>query len=327
MLKLCLRTVPPARRGIVPSARRGILPAARRGIVPAARRAVAAMEFALVAPVLLLMIIGVFDISKAMILRQEVINTAHSISLTASLLAVQTLTTAGVSIPLDYTGNPNGALYQTINGTTQLTTGQVSEVESDIFAEIPWLRSGVEHGQASVTLSGIEFSALPSGTCEPYTTCTYWIPFVAWSVPYQPGTPNSGKSGGTNYDGVNFQPYKRACGPMQSGVLNIYTSQSVPLTLANFTSTLRIAGITYPDPIVVADVSYTYTPAFLRFITGPLTFVASAYWPVRQIPFNWDTSQTTGQPNATPGSQLHTGELTIYDLAGADLPNHCANYP
>jgi hypothetical protein len=242
------------------------------------------MEFAMISPLVITMIIGVFDVSKAMILRQEVINAAHSISLTASLLAVQA------------------------NGTTTLTQAQVQSVESSIFAAIPWLRSGVEKGTTSVTLSGILFSALPSSACNPYTTCTSWIPFVFWSVPYRP----------TNTYGATFVYPTRACGPMVSGVWNINSSQNQRLTVNNFMSTLRIGGITYPDPILVADVRYSYTPAFFSFVTGTLDFVSSAYWPVRVVPFNADTTPGGGQSN----------QLTTYDKAGTDTNTgaHCPGY-
>jgi hypothetical protein len=248
------------------------------------RRAISSMEFAMIAPLVITLIIGVFDASKAMILRQEVINAAHSISLTASLLAVQS------------------------NGTTTLTKAQVQEIESAIFAEIPWLRSGIERGTTSVTLSGIAFSAFPSASCNPYTTCTSWIPFVYWSVPYRPA----------NTYGATFVYPTRTCGPMLSGVLNINSSQNQPLTVSNFMSTLRTGGITYPDPILVTDVQYTYTPAFFRFITGPLSFVASAYWPVRVVPFNADT--------VTGGAQGN--QLTTYDTAETDTNTgaHCPGY-
>jgi Flp pilus assembly protein TadG len=252
----------------------------RRG----ARHAISSMEFAMIAPLVFTMVTGMFDVCKAMILRQEVINAAHSISLTASLLAVQG------------------------NATTTLTKAQVQSVESAIFAEIPWLRSGVESGTTSVTLSGIAFSALPSAACNPYTTCTSWIPFVYWSVPYRP----------TNTYGATFVFPTRTCGVMTSGVLNINTSQTTPLTVNNFMSTLRIGGITYPDPILVADVRYSYTPAFFRFLTGTVSFVASAYWPVRVVPFNSDT--------LTGGNQ--GPQLTTYDTAEADTnPGaHCPGY-
>jgi hypothetical protein len=264
------------------------------------RRAVAALEFALVAPVVVIMIISVFEICKALIIRQEVINTAHSISLTASLIAVQA------------------------NGTTSLTQSQVQAVESDIFAEIPWLRDGVEKATASVTLSGVEFSevaptsptqpALSTTTpCQPYTGCkTNYTPYVAWSVAYKPLKAISGVT--FNYG----SGYTRPCGAV-TNVWDINTNSTSVLTLGNFMTTLRTASIVYPDPILVADVSYTETVASFPlnlFTGGKLTFIASAYWPVRVIPFN---------ANSTPDDQIGSGELTTYDTAGTDTSTnaHC----
>jgi hypothetical protein len=244
-----------------------------------------------------------------MILRQQVINAAHSISLTASLLAAQNPTTQGATVT---SADGKSTLTEAATGTTTLSFTQVQAVESDILAQIPWLRSGVERGTFSVTLTGIQFSALPSASCLPYSTCTVWIPFVSWSVPYEQ-TPPYG----------TLQQVRRACGPMSagssSGVLNIYSQQAVPLTAANLMTTLRVGGITYPDPIIVADVSYTYTPAsiFTRFLTGrSITFVASAYWPVRIVPYN-----STSSPGGNQATQL-----TQYDLTQFDTASHCPGY-
>jgi Flp pilus assembly protein TadG len=266
------------------------------------RRGIAAVEFALVAPILLTLVIGVFDISKAMILRQQVLNTAHAISLAASLLAAQNPTTQGTTVT---SASGASTVTESSTGTTTLTYTQVQAVESDILAQIPWLRSGVERGTFFVTLTGVQFSALPSSSCQPYSTCIAWIPFVSWSVPYTQ-TPPYG----------TLKQYRRSCGPMLAGVLNIYSQQNVPLTAANLMSTLRVGGITYPDPILVADVSYTYTPTFLRFITGPITFVASSYWPVRIIPYN---------STSTPGGG-QSSQLTQYDLTQYDTASHCTGY-
>jgi Flp pilus assembly protein TadG len=281
------------------------------------RRGVATIEFGLIAPALLTLMIGVFDIGKILILQQEVWNTAHSVSLTASWLATQTLSTAGVNIPNDFqTVNGQQVQEKTISGTTTLTQAQVQAVESDIYAEIPWLRSGVEHGNFFVTLSGVQFSAFQiahgvASGCTPYQNCTNWIPFVTWSVPYKgnsglPGTPDATKT--------------RTCGPVLTAT-NI--ADTTPLTSANLLTSLRTNGITYPDPILVADVSYTYTPAFpfWRFISGPITLVATAYWPVRAIPFNADSLPS--------GQQMD--QLTLYDLAytDTDTTHHCpgSTYP
>jgi Flp pilus assembly protein TadG len=260
------------------------------------RRAVAALEFALVAPVIAIMIFSVFDISKALILRQEVINAAHSISLIASFKAIQP------------------------NGTTTLSVDDVREAESDIFAEIPWLRSGVEHGNTSVTLSGVEFTGTPAG-CVVYVSCSNaWTPQVAWSVPYRPLGVSTASA--QSYEGVTFEPNTRPCGVV-SNVLNITSDQFTPIDSANFLTTIRTNGIIYPDPIVVADVSYTYTFASfpLRLFEGKqIVFVASAYWPVRVIPFN---------ANANPDQQVGSGQLTTYDLKNDDANTgaHCTGLP
>jgi hypothetical protein len=243
----------------------------------------------------------VFEIAKALIIRQEVINAAHSISLTASLIAVQG------------------------NGTTSLTHSQVQAAESAIFAEIPWLRDGVEKGTASVTLSGVEFSELgevkakdittaPSpAPCAPYSGCkTSYIPYVAWSVPYVPRSIPAG---------VTFISYTRPCNAVPT-VWDIKANENSVLTIGTFMTTLRTGGIVYADPILVADVSYTEKVASfpLNFFTGgQLTFIASAYWPVRVIPFNANLS------TYTPQDQIGSGELTVYDPANQDSNpgTHC----
>ncbi len=49
----------------------------------------AALEFALIAPMIIVLMIGVFDIARAMIIRQQIYNAAHMIPISASSLAVQ----------------------------------------------------------------------------------------------------------------------------------------------------------------------------------------------------------------------------------------------
>jgi hypothetical protein len=162
------------------------------------------------------------------------------------------------------------------------------------------------------TQAAVQTSNTP---CPPYSTgCqTDYLPYVAWSVPYVPQL---------TLPGVTFVSYTRPCGPVGT-VWNIKQNENSLLSLATFMSTLRVGGIVYPDPILVADVSYTEKVASfpLNFFTGgQLTFIASAYWPVRVIPFNANTS---------PVNQIGSGELTTYDLANQD-PNtgaHCAGYP
>jgi hypothetical protein len=97
-------------------------------------------------------------------------------------------------------------------------------------------------------------------------------PHVAWSVAYFGG------------NAAGFQNVTRPC-----GVLN----QTTPLggQSGDLTS-LRTANVVSPDPILVVDVHYQYTPLFFTFLTGKLDFWASGYWPVRSV-----------APNTTPAEQ------------------------
>ena len=76
------------------------------------RRGAAAIEFAIIAPVLITLTIGVFDISRALTLQQEVYNAAHTIPTSASSMAVQP------------------------DKSTSLTVTQVQQALSGIYAEI-----------------------------------------------------------------------------------------------------------------------------------------------------------------------------------------------
>jgi hypothetical protein len=107
---------------------------------------------------------------------------------------------------------------------------------------------------------------------------------------------------------------------MDTGVLDINAVDTPPLTAANFMSSLRTGGIIYPDPIVVADVRYSYTPALFKYIIGPIDFIASTYWPVKTVPFD---------AGARPGNEIGNGQLTTYDLAGTDTHEnaHCPALP
>jgi len=228
------------------------------------KRGVAAIEFAIVVPVLVFFIIGVFDISKAMILYQEVYNAAHTIPLTASSLAVQP------------------------DHSTALTLPQTQQSMSAIYAEMPWVRNGVETGTRSVTMSSVIFIQTDS-SCT--ANCLY-TPQVAWSVAYTGGNANG------------FSNVLRACGSLK---------QTTPtgLTAGDLTS-LPTQNITNPDPIVVVDVHYRYTPLFFEYLTGPVDFWASGFWPVRSV-----------APNVVPSQQY-----TKFDSsAGQGAAVLCPGYP
>ncbi len=215
------------------------------------RRALAALEFVLVAPVLLVLFFGVYDLSSAARIYQEVYNAAHSIPSSASSMAV----TSGA------------------NGATNLTYGQIQLAESEIWAQIPDLRSSFRDPSKSVTISSVVFE-LTDPTCAPKTSpltqCKY-TPYVVWSVAYTGGDSNRA-----------FNHVLRSC----AGALN----QSAANTgVASDMTNIRTAGVTTPDPnvappspILVVDVNLQYNPIF-GLLPNSFNFWATGFWPVRSV--------------------------------------------
>lgn len=202
------------------------------------------IEFTLIAPSMILLIIGVVDIAKAAILYEEVYNAAHTIPIIASNLAV---------LP---------------NQSTSLTVTQTQESMSAIFAEIPWIRSGQETGTRSVTMSSVQF--LPLNSCTPSltVTCSFGA-WVAWSVGYN------------DTQAANFTKVLRPCASGTTAPVIIQTAPGAS-TPGNFNK-LPTANVVNPDPILVVDVHYQFTPIFFNFITGPVDFWATGLWPVRSV--------------------------------------------
>jgi hypothetical protein len=202
-----------------------------------------------------------------MILYQQVYNAAHTIPLSASSLAVQS------------------------DRSTALTLPQTQQAMSEIYAEMPWVRAGIETGVRSVTMSSVIF--LPNNAaCT--SNCVY-TPSVVWSVAYTGG------------NGGGFSPVLRACGQL---------GQTTPTGLVPGDLTkLPTAGITNPDPILVVDVHYRYTPLFFNYVTGSVDFWASGFWPVRSVAAGaapatqyttFNTSQGQGAAVLCPGYPAST---------------------
>jgi hypothetical protein len=207
-------------------------------------------------------ILAVFDISKAMIIYEEVQNVSHTIPLSASILAVQP------------------------DGSTTLSYDQVEQTLSSIYANIPMIRGGIANGTRSVTMTSIIFLPNPS-TCT--SNCNY-VPNVTWSVPYN------------DSNAAGFTSVQRACGTL---------NQTTP-TAGNpgDLTSLRTSNVTNPDPILVVDVHYQYTPGFFKFITGPIDFWSSGYWPVRSV-----------APGTAPAQRY-----TTFDLADQTTGYKCTGF-
>jgi hypothetical protein len=229
----------------------------------------AALEFAIITPFLLMLIWGVFDISKAVILWHQVCNTSHTIPLSASTMSVQS------------------------DKTTNLTPAQAQQAMSSIYAEIPWLRDGIETGITSVTLTSVTFKPKNGCVPSPIINCTY-VPYVIWSVAY------AGGQGGAQ----NFQNVKRACGTLtQIGPADPLPPKNTNLTV------LRTLNVQQPSPILVADVHYRYTPElpnYLNFVGGAADFWETGYWPVRTLNTSFNTlDQYTTYDSANTGDAVN----------------------
>ncbi len=218
-------------------------------------RGIAAIEFAMVLPVMILFVIAVFDVSKAMILNQQVYNAAHTIPIMASIQAVQS------------------------DKSTSLTVAQVQQSMSAIYAEMPWIRAGIENGNRSVTMTSVVFQpTVANCVSSPTVTCTY-APHVAWSVPY------------SDANAKGFLQVLRACGTLKQTTPAAWVESDL--------TSLPTANVANPDPILVVDVHYQYLPLFYSFLTGPVNFWASGLWPVRSV-----------APTATLINQYTTYDLT-----------------
>ncbi len=160
-----------------------------------ARRGVASLEFALVAPVLILLSLGVFDLARAMIVQEQVWNAAHSIPVSASSLAVQP------------------------DRTTSLTVAQVQQTLSGIFAAIPWLRSGALAGRTYVVMSSVNFVPVNKAcVATPSRPCSM-TPQLVWSVAY------------AGHGLANFAAITRSCFPAPIPVATVTSAATSLLSL------------------------------------------------------------------------------------------------
>ncbi len=124
----------------------------------AARGALAGIEFAIVVPVLLAMLAGVVDLSRAVITMRRLTVAAEDVALVASTMAVQA------------------------SALNTLSSQQAWQATTAPFALFPNWRSAT--GGFSVTLSAVEFTPTPAG-CT--TACSGYVPRTRWSVSNRAG--------------------------------------------------------------------------------------------------------------------------------------------
>jgi Flp pilus assembly protein TadG len=241
--------------------RRSGPPASRQAAVD--RRGVAAVEFGLICPVMVILTIGVFDLSKAGILWEQTYAAARSIAESASTAALQP------------------------DGSTSLSQAQAQEALSIIFAEMPWLRAGIATGPISAgNVPGSTVSAvLTSVSYAPNVTsctasCTYTA-IVQWSKAY------------SGYNFITGTSVLRPCVTL-TPVAPTAPSSLTTAPISALSAALKSTNSNQPDPFLVADVSFKYTPLFFRYLLGPVTFKATAYWTTRS-----SGAGTSGSPWTT----------------------------
>jgi Flp pilus assembly protein TadG len=244
-----------------------MLSARGKGRLASARRGVAAMEFGMVAPIMGILTLGVYDISKACILWEQTWDAARNIAESASTVALQP------------------------DGSTNLTPVQAQQALSVIFAEMPWLRAGVATGNkynATIpagTVSAVLSSVAYQPTVATCTTSCAYAATLKWSKAY------------SGYNFTTGTSVLRACNA--NGITQV-APNSAPSLATVPTLLLKAALLSnnsnQPDPFLVADVTFTYTPFLARYITGPITFRATAFWTSRSTAVGTTTPWTTYTP-------------------------------
>jgi Flp pilus assembly protein TadG len=240
--------------------------------IAAARNGVAALEFAILAPIMATILVGIFDITKCVILWEQLTNTALSIAESASALAIQP------------------------DGSSSLTQTQAQQALSVIFAEMPWLRAGIATGNpgAGVVPANTVAAVLTSVSYQPtVSTCTAscsYVPVVQWSKAYS----------GHNF--MTGSSVLRPCTTLtQTNPGAGYTVTTVPTQ--QISTSYQNDGNTNPDPFLVADVKFIYVPFFFRFLTGPVTLASSSFAGTPRsnaanTSISWTTYTTTSDPAA-----------------------------
>jgi Flp pilus assembly protein TadG len=185
------------------------------------RAGIAGLEFALLSPVLLTLFLGTIDLSGA-------------------LLAARRMEIAAGSVA--EIGTTGAAQTQALN---VLTDVQAWQATTAAFALFPGWTEKAANGTFAITLSGVAFTATPSGCTQ---NCKYTAAIV-WSVANELGAKQL-----------------RACGPLASAPDADATSYTT-LPASNFG----------PTSLLVADISYTFQPIFFGFLIGNIPMMQSAY--------------------------------------------------
>jgi Flp pilus assembly protein TadG len=235
------------------------------------RRSIAAMEFAMAAPVLLFMVFGVWDITRALLIWQQLNAAAQQIAQAAEKLAI----------------SPGAT-------TTSLTATQMQTAMTTIYAAMPQLNlgtgTGAYPGSFAVTLSSVAYLPLcqPSAGCNAETIMTQ-TPYTLWSSYLTQGGAQ------LNQTPTVLDPLRRPC----SALTSVADYPDNASQFNDMVNPLLVPGATNMilTPQIVADVQYVFTPTFPLFVQ-PTVFWASANLPTplggTDQEFTFDTTPPTG---------------------------------
>lgn len=219
------------------------------------RDGIAALEFALLAPLMIYTLLAAADIANALNTTRRMTNAADTI---AELVSQQT-TSSG------------------IQGT--VANADLTGYFYSIFATFPDVLSDAA-GKGEAWTSDIQ-PIVTSVTFGPAATCV--TPQLGGSAP-SCTTATATWSAGLSTT--------RSCGALNQAALdtNSPTLTTIP------------PGTYAPGTLIVADVIYTFTPTFTKWLTGPFTFQRTAYFTPRF--FAQLTYTPTGTGTAQPPSSM-----------------------
>ena len=226
-----------------------------------ARRAVVIVEFALMMPLFLVLILGVYDAAALLIVERRLAVAASEVAEIGTNLAIQPDNTNHLS--LGYNGTATGTIFSTI--TTP-------------FAYFP-ARLTDSSRTYSITLSSISMQPTQNGCTS---ACSY-EGYVAWTMAISNNEPNDSAYPVMQNVNLDFSQERPCSQALTAAAPN---PSSVPNTPNAVALRELTAGVLTSEALIVADVSTTYKPMFLslitlRFITGPVSLFRSGFMPPR----------------------------------------------
>ena len=201
------------------------------------RRGVVSIEFGVIAPVLVLMILGTYDVAHGLLAWQKTVLAADQIAVAAQLLAQNTAAS---------------------NTSTSLTVTQAQQAMSAVYAAVPELRTAGYPTQYSVTLSSVQFTQVG----------TTYTPYLAWSATLSEGGSTTGNPRRQTHSRIGVSG--GGCG------VALTQTNTVPNDISTLTS-VPTAMVTAPATVVIADVYFQYRPLFLKFVAGNIDFWATGF--------------------------------------------------